>query len=156
MKRLRAFLHLRAASARWASWLLSFGLTLFFCVSAGADEGGVPFWLSGQYSSLAAVPPQPGWSMPTQLYYWNGDASGTKNFQRGDAVNLGVSSQVAIIVAPPPESADQKETPLESSFRERLVEPGRIRTAGSLEKTLEGLPAFFGGTNFTLTNQSVV
>ena len=62
-----------------------------------------------------------------------------------------VSAQMPgqIIVPPPPESADQKETPLESSFRERLVEPGRIRTTGALEKTLEGLPAFFGGTNFT-------
>ncbi len=54
-----------------------------------------------------------------------------------------------IIVAPPPESAAQKETPLESSFRERLVEPGRLRITGDLAKKLEGLPAFLRDTNFT-------
>ena len=54
-----------------------------------------------------------------------------------------------IIVAPPPESADQKETALESSFRERLVEPGRLRITGDLAKKLEGLPAFLRDTNFT-------
>ena len=55
-----------------------------------------------------------------------------------------------IIVAPPPESADQKETALESTFRERLVEPGRLRITGDLARTLEGLPAFLRATNFTL------
>ena len=54
-----------------------------------------------------------------------------------------------IIVAPPPESADQKETPLESTFRERLIEPGRLRVTGDLAKALEGLPAFLRDTNFT-------
>ena len=54
-----------------------------------------------------------------------------------------------IIVAPPPESADQKETALESTFRERLLEPGRLRVTGDLAKTLEGLPAFLRDTNFT-------
>ena len=55
-----------------------------------------------------------------------------------------------IIVAPPAESADQKETALESTFRERLIEPGRLRTTGDLAKTLERLPAFLRDTNFTL------
>ena len=34
--------------------------------NARADEGGVPFWFSGQYASLAAVPATPGWSLPMQ------------------------------------------------------------------------------------------
>ncbi len=55
-----------------------------------------------------------------------------------------------IIVAPPPESADQKEGPLDSAFRDRLIEPGRLRTTGDLAKKLEGLPAFLRDTNFTL------
>jgi len=62
---------------------------------------------------------------------------------------VGAQMPGQIIVAPPPESADQKETPLESSFRERLVEPGRLRTTGDFAKTLEGWPAFFGDTNLT-------
>jgi hypothetical protein len=97
----RVFLHRGQLSARWASALLAFSVTLFLGVSASADEGGVPFWLSGSYSSFAAVPQQPGWYMPTQLYYYNGDASGTKNFQRGDSVNLGLSSKLAMIFLTP-------------------------------------------------------
>jgi hypothetical protein len=33
-----------------------------------ADEGGVSFWLPGQFGSLAAVPAQPGWSF-ANIYY---------------------------------------------------------------------------------------
>jgi hypothetical protein len=54
-----------------------------------------------------------------------------------------------IIVAPPPESADQKEAPLDSAFRERLVEPGQLRATSILKDKLQTLPAFFGDTNFT-------
>jgi hypothetical protein len=54
-----------------------------------------------------------------------------------------------IIVAPPPESADQKEVPLDSAFRERLVEPGQLRATGDLKDKLQTLPAFFGDTAFT-------
>src|SRR5271167_2176394 len=33
-----------------------------------ADEGGVSFWLTGQFGSLAAVPQQPGWSIASTYY----------------------------------------------------------------------------------------
>ena len=35
---------------------------------AMADEGGVSFWLPGQYGSLAAAPSQPGWAFADILY----------------------------------------------------------------------------------------
>ena len=38
-----------------------------------ADEGGVPFWFSGQYASLAAVPATPGWALPMQGYFTGRD-----------------------------------------------------------------------------------
>jgi len=44
---------------------------------AVADEGGVSFWLSGQYGSLAAVPAQPGWSLAILNYYTSLNASGS-------------------------------------------------------------------------------
>ena len=50
------------------------------------------------------------------------------------AISVRAQMPGQIIVAPPPESADKKETPLDSSFRERLVEPGRLRTTGDLAK----------------------
>jgi len=37
--------------------------------SSVADEGGVSFWLTGQFGSLAAVPQQPGWSIASTFYH---------------------------------------------------------------------------------------
>ena len=37
---------------------------LMFCPAISrADEGGVSFWLPGQYGSLAAAPQTPGWAL---------------------------------------------------------------------------------------------
>ena len=44
---------------------------------AKADEGGVSFWLPGFYGSLAAVPQQPGWSLPLVYYHTSVSASGS-------------------------------------------------------------------------------
>ena len=41
-----------------------------------ADEGGVSFWLLGQFGSLAAVPAQPGWSFANIFYFTDVSASG--------------------------------------------------------------------------------
>jgi hypothetical protein len=41
-----------------------------------ADEGGVPFWLSGQFGSLVATPQTPGWSLAMLNYYTSLSASG--------------------------------------------------------------------------------
>jgi hypothetical protein len=44
--------------------------------AARADEGGVSFWLPGQFGSLAAVPAQPGWSFADILYLTDVRAGG--------------------------------------------------------------------------------
>jgi hypothetical protein len=44
--------------------------------AARADEGGISFWLPGQFGSLAAVPAQPGWSFATVSYLTDVRASG--------------------------------------------------------------------------------
>ncbi len=36
---------------------------------AGADEGGVSFWVPGFFGSLAAAPQQPGWSLASVYYH---------------------------------------------------------------------------------------
>src|SRR5258706_11891108 len=41
-----------------------------------ADEGGVSFWLPGQYASLAATPQVPGWALGVVYYHSNVSASG--------------------------------------------------------------------------------
>jgi hypothetical protein len=91
----------RRFTAWYASALLAFTLTLSPWVSTRADEGGVPFWLSGQFASFAAVPPEPGWYLPTMFYYYNGDASGSKSFPRGDTISAGLDTQVPLLFIVP-------------------------------------------------------
>lgn len=69
--------------------------------TALADEGGVPFWTSGGYASLAAVPTTPGWSLPMQGYYYGGDESEGKAFTNGDSVTLGLKSREALLQVQP-------------------------------------------------------
>ena len=46
-----------------------------------ADEGGVSVWLPGQFGSLAAVPGEPGWSLPMVYYHASASASGGRTLQ---------------------------------------------------------------------------
>jgi hypothetical protein len=52
-----------------------------------ADEGGVSFWLPGQFGSLAAVPQQPGWSFADVYYHTSvtggGDVAAARQLQLG-------------------------------------------------------------------------
>jgi hypothetical protein len=56
-------------------------------VAAWADEGGVSFWLPGQFGSLAAAPAQPGWSAAAIYYHTkvnaNGDVAASREFTVG-------------------------------------------------------------------------
>jgi hypothetical protein len=44
--------------------------------SSHADEGGVSFWIPGQFGSLAAVPQVPGWALAVVNYYESVGARG--------------------------------------------------------------------------------
>ena len=61
--------------------------------TAVADEGGVSFWLPGQYASFAAIAPSPGFSLPMQSYYYSGSAGATKALSRGDDLSFGVDTE---------------------------------------------------------------
>ncbi len=76
--------------------------------NALADEGGVPFWFSGSYASLAAVPATPGWSLPMQGYYYSGDASSKKSFHRGDSVSAGLKSNSPLLLVQPTYAPETK------------------------------------------------
>ena len=107
MKPSRLF-HERGLSARSANAMLALAVTLSPWASARADEGGVPFWFSGQYASLAAVPATPGWSLPMQGYYYDGDGAGDKSLPRGDSVALGLNSRLPLLLAQPTYAPDTK------------------------------------------------
>lgn len=58
-----------------------------------ADEGGVSFWLPGQYGSFAAIAPEQGFSMPLVTYYYSGGVSGEQALGAGGEVRLGLDTQ---------------------------------------------------------------
>jgi hypothetical protein len=74
------------------------------CLAASpafADEGGVSFWLPGQMGSFAAVPGEPGWSLPVIYYHTSVEADGSKTFQRGGRITAGVDVRANLIFAVP-------------------------------------------------------
>jgi hypothetical protein len=77
-----------------------------------ADEGGVSFWLPGQYGSLAATPQVPGWAMGVVYLHSNVAASGKVAAARQITVgnipanvnvnlNLSLSGQADLVVLSP-------------------------------------------------------
>jgi hypothetical protein len=87
---------------------LAFAISLALRATARADEGGVPFWFSGSYASLAAVPANPGWSLPVQGYFYSGEASASKAFTRGDSLTLGLKSRLPLVLVQPSYAPDAK------------------------------------------------
>jgi hypothetical protein len=81
-------------------------------MTSRADEGGVSFWLPGQYASLAAAPQVPGWAMGVVYYHSNVSASGnvaaSKEITTGRIprtvnvnLNLSLSGQADLVVLSP-------------------------------------------------------
>src|SRR5579862_8692402 len=76
--------------------------------SARADQGGVPFWFSGQFASLAAVPANPGWSLVAVPYYYEGDASAGKSFNIGATVSAGLNARLPMLLVQPGYATEAK------------------------------------------------
>ena len=95
-------------SLRIFSKLLLISIGFFSSQAVLADEGGVPFWMSGQYASMAAVPSQPGWSLVLMPYVYSGSADKSKNFQHGQSVNAGLNARESIFLFQLGYSADEK------------------------------------------------
>lgn len=68
---------------------------------AMADEGGVSFWLPGQFGSLAAVPTEPGWSLGSVYCHTNADAGAGKSFPRGGRLTVGMDATADLVFLAP-------------------------------------------------------
>lgn len=66
-----------------------------------ADEGGMSFWLPGQFGSLTAVPGDPGWSLPLAYYHASADAGASKSFPRGGQVRAGLDVKANLLFVIP-------------------------------------------------------
>ena len=60
---------------------------------ARADEGGVSFWLPGEFGSFAAVPGEPGLSVASFYLHPEVSASANKTFQIGTQIEAGVQGR---------------------------------------------------------------
>jgi hypothetical protein len=60
---------------------------------ARADQGGVSFWVPGLYASMAAVPPDPGFSMPSTFYFYSGKADREDRFGFGGLIATEVEAK---------------------------------------------------------------
>ena len=80
------------------SKLLLILIGFFSSQSVLADEGGVPFWMSGQYASMAAVPMATGWSLVAIPYVYSGKADKSKTFQHGTSINAGLSARESLVL----------------------------------------------------------
>lgn len=80
---------------------LSIGLGVSVSLSLRADEGGTSFWLPGQYGSLAAVPGDPGWSLPLVYYHASIDADGSREFPSDGRITLGLDVVEDLLLAVP-------------------------------------------------------
>ena len=68
---------------------------------AAADEGGVSFWLPGQFGSFTAVPGDPGWSLPLVYYHSSADAGGSRQFPRGGRLTAGLDVTADLMFVAP-------------------------------------------------------
>ena len=78
--------------ARFAS-AMTIATVSFAGSTACADEGGVSFWLPGQYGSFAAIAPAPGFSMATVSYFYSGSAGASRPLQLGNTLDFGVKGE---------------------------------------------------------------
>lgn len=77
---------------RGAAALLLTALSATGAPLAYADEGGVSFWLPGQYGSFAAIAPSPGLSLPMQSYCYSGSAASDLGLVRGGELSFSLST----------------------------------------------------------------
>lgn len=69
--------------------------------SALADEGGVSFWLPGNFSSFVATPSDPGWTLPLIYYSSAAEAGAGKTFPRSGRLTAGVDATANLFFVAP-------------------------------------------------------
>lgn len=64
---------------------------------AYSDEGGVSFWLPGQFGSMAAVPGDPGWSIPLIYYHSSVGIEGSEETPTAGRITLGLEEDITLV-----------------------------------------------------------
>lgn len=103
--------------------------------TARADEGGLSFWLPGQYGSFAATPSTPGWSWATVYYHSSVEGGGGASFPRGGRVDVGLQGRGNLVLFGPSYTF---ETPLLGGQLTLGVLSYGGRNEASVDATLTG------------------
>ncbi|WP_020207812.1 SphA family protein [Gilvimarinus chinensis] len=69
--------------------------------SALADEGGVSFWLPGQFGSFSAAPVSEGWSLGAVYYHLSADAESSREFPLGGNIVAGLDTRADLLFLAP-------------------------------------------------------
>ena len=93
----------------WHRIIVLAGLAAWAPLStAVADEGGVSFWLPGQYAAFAAEPGKPGLSLEAAFYHTTASARPGTTFERDGRVDIGMKSPSDFVMLTPTYSFDSK------------------------------------------------
>ena len=121
--------------------------------AAVADQGGVSFWLPGQYASFAAVAPDPGWSLPMNYYSYSGSAAVGQALPRGNLVSYGLNTSLNQLFIVPTYTLDTTVLGGRPSFSVVLAPGYNSSTAavrlGPLSETRSDLVFGLGNINPT-------
>lgn len=120
-----------------------------------ADDGGISFWLPGQFGALAATPTTPGWSLP--VIYYHVSASDNKNATsaRGGRTVVGLDATADLLFASPTYTF---ATPVLGAQAAISAVAAVGRSEASVDATLTGPRGrtFSGGTDDALKGSSDV
>lgn len=128
-------------------------IALLPAMTAVADDGGISFWLPGQFGALAAAPTEPGWSLPLIYYHVSASDDGNKASPRGGRTTLGLDATADLLFASPTYTFAE---PLLGAQAAVSMVAAVARSEASVDATLTGPRArsFSGGTDDTLKGGS--
>jgi hypothetical protein len=136
-------------------WLRALcAVSLALAAPAYADEGGVSFWLPGQFGSLAAVPTTPGWALGSSYYHASVGSSGDKSFSIGGKLAAGVNGTANMLFLVPtytfaePVLGGQAGVSLAWAFG-RTSTTADVAITGPLERSISAseTDSVFGGSD---------
>jgi hypothetical protein len=123
--------------------------------AALADEGGVSFWLPGQYGSFAAVAPSPGWSMPFLYYDYSGSAGRGVTLPRGHLLATGLNGSFDGLFIAPSYTPDTMILGARANFSVAFA-PSYTTTSASVrlgDRSASQSDSLFGGSDLYPTAQ---
>lgn len=129
-------------------------LTLLPIAMAQADDGGISFWLPGQFGALAAAPTTPGWSLPLVYYHVNASDGRHSATPRGGRTVVGLDAKADLLFASPTYTF---ATPVLGGAQAAISAVAAVgRSEASVDATVTGPRgrSFSGGTHDALKGAS--